>query len=613
MRELTRRAAGLGMALCLTLTLAPGALAAGEERPERGVLTYSEPIAPRYEDAKPFTEGLAAIKENGKWGYIDTQGNTVIPCQYDLAFPFSEGLAIVGVKGAGDLYESYTLGFLDRTGAYTPFQMADGAQLFQEEDSRFHNGYVLLDVGDGTPALYGTDGKPLSGALVPTCPLNEGLIPGYTAEGYVGFMDAQGQVVKLWDTFQFFGPQTTNEAGALIQDYSYISNAISFNQGLAPVWQATMDAETQQESYRLGFMDTRFTWVIQPQFTNYYYAGVHAAYQLFGESGLAMVQKDGKFGAVNKAGETVIPFQYEELWPENEGLIPFKQGGLYGYLDPTGQVAIPAQFQLATGFHMGMAVVSDGARAYLIDRSGQEIPGAGALDPSAYFVVGTDGTQITYQPEEYVVIQSEGKYGYGQITYLPSLPTLSDMDGWAYEEVTAAIEENLVPASLQNLYRNNMTRAVFCHLTVQALKEILGKDVEELVLEQTGQDLYSWIGQYPFKDTTDPDAIAAYALGIVTGRGNGVFDPYAAITRQEAAAFLTRSARVLGMDTSSAASTSFADSGDVGVWFTDGVNFVCQIHVMGDTGGNYFSPLAPYTREQSYVAIYRLFQAVNKA
>ena len=45
MRHLTKRIAAAGLALCLTLTLAPAALAA-----ERGVLTYTEIAAPRYED-----------------------------------------------------------------------------------------------------------------------------------------------------------------------------------------------------------------------------------------------------------------------------------------------------------------------------------------------------------------------------------------------------------------------------------------------------------------------------------------------------------------------------------------------------------------------------------
>jgi len=49
-----------------------------------------------FEDARPFsTEGYAAIKRNGKWGYIDTNGNVVIDCIFDDALSFGQHLAAV--------------------------------------------------------------------------------------------------------------------------------------------------------------------------------------------------------------------------------------------------------------------------------------------------------------------------------------------------------------------------------------------------------------------------------------------------------------------------------------------------------------------------------------
>jgi hypothetical protein len=52
-------------------------------------------ISPVYEDARPFFNGLAAVKFNGKWGYIDNRGNTVIDFQYDGAKSFIETAAFV--------------------------------------------------------------------------------------------------------------------------------------------------------------------------------------------------------------------------------------------------------------------------------------------------------------------------------------------------------------------------------------------------------------------------------------------------------------------------------------------------------------------------------------
>ena len=184
------------------------------------------------------------------------------------------------------------------------------------------------------------------------------------------------------------------------------------------------------------------------------------------------------------------------------------------------------------------------------------------------------------------------------------------MSGWAYPLVTAAIEEDLVPNYLQNLYVNSITREEFCDLVIRAVEKVLDKDISDVVREKTGKSLADWQQSYPFTDTNNPNVIAANALGIISGRGNGIFDPYSVITRQEAAALLTSSAKVLGMNTTPAQQTAFADNGDVAVYFRNAVSFVYQINVMSGTGNDKFSPLGTYTREQSFITVYRLFQAI---
>jgi Caspase domain/WG containing repeat len=45
-----------------------------------------------------FKDGYAAVRQ-GKWGFIDTSGKTVIPYEYDAVTPFSEGFAAVEKDG----------------------------------------------------------------------------------------------------------------------------------------------------------------------------------------------------------------------------------------------------------------------------------------------------------------------------------------------------------------------------------------------------------------------------------------------------------------------------------------------------------------------------------
>lgn len=65
--------------------------------------------APEYEDGSEFHEGLAAVRVNGKWGYVDTSGSWVIPPTLSHAEGFWHGLARVAwAEGA--------YGYIDKRG-----------------------------------------------------------------------------------------------------------------------------------------------------------------------------------------------------------------------------------------------------------------------------------------------------------------------------------------------------------------------------------------------------------------------------------------------------------------------------------------------------------------
>ncbi len=73
-------------------------------------------IEARFDDATPFSEGLAAVRvggpEDGKWGYIDGTGDFVIEPQFAGASFFSEGLAAVTTD---DFFDGKQ-GYIDRHG-----------------------------------------------------------------------------------------------------------------------------------------------------------------------------------------------------------------------------------------------------------------------------------------------------------------------------------------------------------------------------------------------------------------------------------------------------------------------------------------------------------------
>ncbi len=54
-----------------------------------------------------FSEGLALVKQNNKYGYIDTTGHLKIPIQFDEAESFKDGIAKVTISADNDTYQAY--------------------------------------------------------------------------------------------------------------------------------------------------------------------------------------------------------------------------------------------------------------------------------------------------------------------------------------------------------------------------------------------------------------------------------------------------------------------------------------------------------------------------
>ena len=72
--------------------------------------TEKEVIPCIYDEAHDFDNGLAQVKKNGKWGFIDTTGKEVIPCIYRGVYPFCKGVAEVRKFNWDEVI------FIDRTG-----------------------------------------------------------------------------------------------------------------------------------------------------------------------------------------------------------------------------------------------------------------------------------------------------------------------------------------------------------------------------------------------------------------------------------------------------------------------------------------------------------------
>ena len=97
---------------------------------------------------------------------------------------------------------------------------------------------------------------------------------------------------------------------------------------------------------------------------------------------------------------------------------------------------------------------------------------------------------------------------------------------WAKPELQLAYSYELTYPTVMNNFIKPITREEFCVIVVKLYTKLTGKTPSA--------------GTSPFTDTTNPEIIRAYSLGIVQGTGAGRFSPSLSITRQEIATMIYR-------------------------------------------------------------------------
>ena len=171
-------------------------------------------------------------------------------------------------------------------------------------------------------------------------------------------------------------------------------------------------------------------------------------------------------------------------------------------------------------------------------------------------------------------------------------PDLATANTWAHEGITSAVTLGLVPQTLQNNFTNNTTRAEFATLAVTLYETVTGREIT---------------ARTAFNDTTDINVQKMGGLGVITGVGDGYFAPNRTINRQEAAVMLARLAYVIGQPIAPSAPT-FADNDYISSWAIDSVGQMQDAGIMGGVSYNNFDPSGTFTREQSILALLRLFE-----
>jgi hypothetical protein len=246
-------------------------------------------IRERFDEAFPFSQGLACVQYYDRWGYINKKGQWIIQPKYDKAKPFSEGLACVKINGLW--------GFIDKAGSLVINPDYYAVSSFSEGFAVIFNGHSFEYIDkNGTIAIdkQFEVAKPFTDGLASVIYKGE--------KGYIDFngnwiikhefrkADAFSEGLALVRRGEKYG--FINHRGDLVIPLMY-SDANHFSDGLASV----------KINNKWGYIDRQGIVIRSPEFE---YAG-----EFMNE--LAVVRQKGKYGIINKNGDWIINPVYQDL------------------------------------------------------------------------------------------------------------------------------------------------------------------------------------------------------------------------------------------------------------------------------------------------------------
>jgi len=169
---------------------------------------------------------------------------------------------------------------------------------------------------------------------------------------------------------------------------------------------------------------------------------------------------------------------------------------------------------------------------------------------------------------------------------------------WAVEEVTEAIEKNLVPKLLQANYRGSIKRYEYVLLALEVY-DITGKEV-------------AIVDKKPFTDAInhkfEQEMVRAYNAGIVKGDGKGSFKPDDYITRQEIASLVVNLLKQILPDKDFTVKNNYKynDGDQISDWAKYYIDYCFENKILTGYGNNIIDPKGNATIEQSIALLIRL-------
>lgn len=240
--------------------------------------------------------------------------------------------------------------------------------------------------------------------------------------------------------------------------------------------------------------------------------------------------------------------------------------------------------------------------------SGIQIGTYGVDNYICYMPASADAAELSYLETEFFD-STEGVYG----GTLWNVVTTKDFlklpqEPWAVNEIKVAAAKSLVPYDLTDHYDSNITREEMAVLLENAI--VTAGNYANMDAYMIDNGVGYTTGNFADCIGRDESIDRLFKLGIISGRTDVMFEPDGAVSRQEAAAMITRVADLF-MYVGTNYRLNTADSSNVAPWASFYVRWVIDKGIMSADENNRFNPDGTVSVQQAITAVSRLFDLIT--
>lgn len=316
----------------------------------------------QFEKVDKFFDGLARVKLNGKYGYINLSGELVVPCVYDVIYSFSEDLA--AVKNGGKW------GFINRNCELVVQYLYDGVRSFSK-------GVAQVKANDKY-GLINTSGEILVPCVCEYIAHYSEDVAWLIIDGKPSYVNLTTGAVSMSDPVHI--PDISVWATENFTDDFFASVVIDDND-------------------KYGYEDAFGELVIPCIYDD--------AYSFSG--GFAAVKVGGKWGFINTCGEVIVPCIYDEVANVSEGFAKVKYGNKYGFINTDGEEVVPCIYDFAHFISDGFIEVRKNRKYGVVNSRGEVILPCIYDDVYSCLCSPYECVFMVKEGEVYKVINKDGK------------------------------------------------------------------------------------------------------------------------------------------------------------------------------------------------------------